>query len=153
MAICRTYIFASRRQYAGSREYMCEIIATSSGAYILPNNLPQFGILSSLCAICQSREYMCVRLLAFSTTSSVALHTTPPRQFSQFCNMQYMQYANLTLLALSTTSAAYLHNFAASSYCSVDICAHPNNSSSQSWKKLLEYKNPFKLSALRRRIK
>ena len=90
--------------------------------HILPNNLPQFGILWQYAGA----ENICAWDYWHSPQLILLQCTLPRRQFSQFCNMQYMQYANLILLALSKTSAAYL---AVSSYCSVvvDICAPQNN--------------------------
>jgi len=72
-AICRIYIFIYRCiwQYAKhislqaggnmpGAENICVRLLPLDLVHILPNNLPQFGILSSLCAICRSREYIYV---------------------------------------------------------------------------------------------
>ena len=65
---------------------MCEIIATFPGAY----SPQQFAPIWHIMAICRSREYMCVRLLAFSTTYSVAVHIP---QATIFPILQYAIYA------------------------------------------------------------
>ena len=127
-AICRiyislqyaAYIYSCWRQYDRA-ENICVRLLPLSLVHILPNNLPQFGILWQYAGA----ENICAWDY-WHSPQLILLHCTfPSRQFSQFCNMQYMQYANLILLALSKTSAAYL---AVSSYCSVvDICAPQNN--------------------------
>ena len=93
-------IYRCMKAICRSREYMCEIIATSSSdAYSASQQFAQFGMLFQYCisAICRSAEnVLCSEIIG-----------THSQQ--------------LLLPKCLSNSAVY-------SYCSVDICAPQNNS-------------------------
>ena len=102
-AICRIYIFIYRCiwQYAKhislqaggnmpGADNICVRILPLDLVHILPNNLPQFGILSSLCAICRSREYMCEIIGILNNFFCCIAYHTPATIFPI---LQYAIYA------------------------------------------------------------